>query len=70
MKKNTNGTEQEGRCMPYSRSPNYFIIICLVLLGLSAGFLLSKAVQGATVNFDLLNDGTALSLIGGSLNSD
>ena len=56
--------------MQYSRSPNYFIIICLVLLGLSAGFLLAKAVQGATVNFDLSNDGTASSLIGGPLNPD
>ena len=50
--------------MLYSRSLKYFIIICLVLLGLSAGFLLSKATQAATVNFNLLNDGTASSLIG------
>ncbi len=56
--------------MQYSQSLNCFIIISLVLLGLSAGFLLSKATQAATVNFDLLNDGTTSSLIGGSLNPD
>ena len=56
--------------MLYSRSLKYFIIICLVLLGLSAGFLLSKATQAATVNFNLLNDGTASSVIGGSLDLD
>ena len=49
--------------MQDSRSPNYFIIICLVLLGLSAGFLLAKATQAATVNFNPLNDGTASSLV-------